>query len=60
MFYKKIQLDGKNTTDEDLIAKRFNTYFTKIGPKLAKTIQKSSLNFASFIENVAAHKQKVH
>ena len=49
-FPKKIKLDGKNITDEDLIAKQFNTYFTKIGPKLAKTIQESSLNFASFIE----------
>ena len=49
-FPKKIKLCGKNITDEDLIAKQFNTYFTKIGPKLAKTIQESSLNFASFIE----------
>ena len=49
-FPKKIKLDGKNITDEDLIAKQFNTYFTNIGPKLAKTIQESSLNFASFIE----------
>ena len=49
-FPKKIRLDGKNITDEDRIAKQFNTYFTKIGPKLAKTIQESSLNFASFIE----------
>ena len=36
--------DGKNITVEDLIAKQFNTYFTKIGPKLAKAIQESSLN----------------
>ena len=49
-FPKKIKLDGKNITDEDLIAKQFNTYSTKIGPKLAKTIEESSLNFASFIE----------
>ena len=50
-FPKKIKLDGKNITDEDLIAKQFNTYFTEIGPKFAKTIQASSLNFASFMEN---------
>ena len=49
-FQKKIKLDGKNITDEDLIAKQFNTYSTKIGPKLAKTIEEYSLNFASFIE----------
>ena len=36
---KKINLEGKNITDEDLIAKKLNTYFTEIGPKLAKTIQ---------------------
>ena len=50
-FPKKIKLDGKNITDEDLIAKQFNVYFTKIGPKLAKTIQASSLNFANIMEN---------
>ena len=38
-------------TDEDLIAKQFNTFFTEIGIKLAKTIQASSLNFTSFREN---------
>ena len=36
---KKINLEGKNITDEDLIAKKLNTYFTEIGPKLGKTIQ---------------------
>ena len=51
IFQKKKKLDGKNITDEDLIAKQFNAYFTEIGPKLAKTIQASSLNFASFTEN---------
>ena len=37
-FPKKIKLDGKNITNEDFIAKHFNTYFTEIGPKLGKTI----------------------
>ena len=50
-FPRKIKLDGNNTTDEDLIEKQFNTYFTEIGPKLAKMIQASSLSFASFMEN---------
>ena len=31
-------VDGKNLTDENLIAKQSNTYFTEIGPKLANTI----------------------
>ena len=48
-FPQKIKLDGKNITDEDLIAKKFNTYF--ILPKLARMIQPSSLNFANFMEN---------
>ena len=50
-FPKKIKLDGKNITDEELIAKQFNAYFTKIGNKFAKKIQASSLNFTSFMEN---------
>ena len=37
-FPKKIKLDRKNITDEDLIAKEFNAYFAEIRPKLAKTI----------------------
>ena len=47
---KKIKLDGKNVTDGNLIAKQFNTYFTETGTKLAKTIEESSRNFASFLE----------
>ena len=50
-FPKKIKSDGKKITDENLIAKQFSIYFTEIGLKLAKTIQASSLNFASFMEN---------
>ena len=51
-FPKQIKLDRKNITDEELIAKQFNIYFRKIGPKLAKMIQESSRKFASFIEKV--------
>ena len=29
-FPKKIKLDGKNMTDEDVIAKQFNTYFGQV------------------------------
>ena len=50
-FSKKMYGRRKNITDEDLIAKQFDICFTQIGSKLAKTIQASSLNFASFIEN---------
>ena len=49
-FPKKIVVDGKHITDEELIAKSFNKYFVEIGPKLAKNIQKSSLNFESFMK----------
>ena len=50
-FPKKIKLDGKNITNEDFIAKHFNTYFTEIGPNLVKRFQASSLNCASYMEN---------
>ena len=49
-FPKKIVVDGKDITDEELIAKCFNKYFAEIGPKLAKNIQKSSTNFESFMK----------
>ena len=43
-------MDGKDITDEELIAKIFNKYFAEIGPKRAKNIQKSSINFESFMK----------
>ena len=49
-FPKKIVVDGKDITDEELIAKSFNKYFAEIGPKLAKNIQKSSINFEGFMK----------
>ena len=51
-FRKKLNQTEKNITDEDLIVKQVNTCFTKIGPKLANSIQASALNFASFMEKV--------
>ena len=54
VFQKKHRLKKgrlKKYSDEDIIAKQFNTYFTEIGPTLAKAIQASSLNFANFMEN---------
>ena len=47
---EKIVVDGKDITDEELIAKSFNKYFAEIKPKLAKNIQKSSINFESFMK----------
>ena len=43
-------MNGKDITDEELIAKTFNKYFAEIGPKLAKNIQKSAINFESFMK----------
>ena len=43
-------MDGKDITDEELIAKGFNKYFAEIRPKLAKNTQKSSINFESFMK----------
>ena len=49
-FPKKIIVGGKDITNEELIAKNFNRYFSEIGPKLAKKIQTSPSNFESFME----------
>ena len=38
----------KNITDEDQIVNHFNTYFTEIGPKLARRIQASLLKLCKF------------
>ena len=43
-------MDGKDITDEELIAKSFNKYFAETGSKLAKNIQISSINFESFMK----------
>ena len=43
-------MDGKDIIDEELIAKIFNKYFAEIGSKLAKNIQRSSINFESFMK----------
>ena len=43
-------MDGKDISDEELIAKSFNKYFAEMGPKLAKNIQKSSINFEIFMK----------
>ena len=50
-FPKKNKVDKINITDEDLKVKQFSTYFTEIGPTIARTIQASSPNFSSFMEN---------
>ena len=49
-FPKRIVVDGKDITNEELIAKNFNKYFSEIGPKLAKNTQTSPSNFESFME----------
>ena len=43
-------VDGKVITDVELIAKSFNKCVAEIGHKLAKNIQKSSINFESFMK----------
>ena len=43
-------MDGKDITDEELIAKGFNKDFAEIGPKIAKNIQKSSIDLESFMK----------
>ena len=43
-------MEEKEITDINSIAKKFNTYFTEIGPTLAKKFDSSSVNFHKYLE----------
>ena len=43
-------MEEKEITDINSIAKKFNTYFTEIGPTLAKKFDFSSVNFHKYLE----------
>ena len=49
-FPKKLVINNKDITNVDLIAENFNKYFSDIGPKLAKNIEVSSIDFRSYIK----------
>ena len=49
-FLKKLVINNKDITNVDLIAENFNKYFSDIGPKLAKNIEVSSIDFKSCIK----------
>ena len=49
-FPKKLVINKKDITNADLIAENFNKYFSDIGPKLAKNIEVSSIDFRSYIK----------
>ena len=47
---KKLVINNKDITHVDLTAENFNKYFSDIGPKLAKDIEMSSIDFRSYIK----------
>ena len=48
-FSKKVIVDNIAITDETQIAEIFNKFFTKIGPKLAKEIETSTIKFDDYL-----------
>ena len=55
-FPKKIIHESKTITDSHIIAQKFNSFYTNIGPNLAKKIENSSISFESYIKK-CKHKQ---
>ena len=49
-FPKKLVINNKDITSVDLVAENFNKYFFDIGPKLAKNIELSSIDFRNYIK----------
>ena len=47
--YSEFIVNGKITTDSNVIANKFNEYFANIGPNLAKNIPGSSTTFKKFL-----------
>ena len=47
---KKIYVEEKEITEIKSIAKKFNRYFTEIGPTFAKKVDSSSVNFNKYLE----------
>ena len=47
---KKLVINNKDITHVDLTAENFNKCFSDIGPKLAKDIEMSSIDFRSYIK----------
>ena len=48
-FPKKIIHESKTFTDINLLAQEFNSFYTNIGPNLAKKIDNSSMRFESYV-----------
>ena len=48
-FPKSINVNGKSIKKNNLIAEKFNKYFTNVGPNLASKIQSTSKTFEDFL-----------
>ena len=49
-FPKKVIFDNITITDEIQVAKNFNKFFTKIGPKLAKETETYAIKFDDYLK----------
>ena len=47
---RQIDIDGVATDDSQIIANKFNSFFTNIGPELAKKISSTGKNPISLLE----------
>ena len=47
---RKIVTENKVVTDTEVIAKHFNTFFTEIGPRLAKKIETPAKTFETYLQ----------
>ena len=54
-FPQKICVGNKEITDLKTIAEKFNKFFTKIGPNLAKNIDPSSVTFDNYLKTFNAN-----
>ena len=49
-FPKRLVINNTDITNADLIVENFDKYFSDIGPKLAKNIEVSTINFKSYVK----------
>ena len=54
-FPQKICIGNKEITDLKTTAEKFNKFFTKIGPNLAKDIDPSSVTFDNYLKTLNAN-----
>ena len=51
-FPEKVIINGKNNFVKKKFANKFNNFFVKVGPKLAKKVHRSKSSFESYIGSI--------